>query len=145
MDRKPGPPHMSPQLQPLGELENEQVVCIDELARRVDGLLVHPIRHLQKKVLDETSCLFVAPERLEFRSDYSSIAGGFGTVVVAELDQDQSKLVAVKELRLTGSIDDRARLACVSLIGIYLWVPYHYSPSAEVWKRTQGLGTSGPS
>ena len=105
---------MSSHLRLLAVQENEQVVSADEIAREVDNSLPHLICHvLQKKVLDETSHLFVAPGRLEFLSSYASIAGGFGTVTVARLDQ--SRLVAVKELRLTGSNTDRARLTCVSL------------------------------
>ncbi len=87
----------------------------NEFLRETDNSLPHLIRcALQKKVLDETSQLFVTTGRLEFLSGYASIAGGFGTVVVARLDQ--SRLVAVKELRLAGSDTDRARLACVSLV-----------------------------
>ena len=53
----------------------------------------------------------IDPSRLERVLGYNRMVGGFGTVRVAKLDN--SLVVAVKEMRIGGDDDDRARFAIV--------------------------------
>ena len=55
----------------------------------------------------------IDPSRLERVLGYAPVVGGFGTVRVAKLDK--SILVAVKDMRVSGANDDRARFAIVRL------------------------------
>jgi hypothetical protein len=56
----------------------------------------------------------IHPGRLERVPGYPRMIGGFGTVCVAKLDD--ALLVAVKEIRISGTEDDQARFAIVRSI-----------------------------
>ena len=61
------------------------------------------------QALAESQQLIIDPRRLEYLN-YPRMVGGFGTVRLAKIDQN---LVAVKDIRIAGADDDRARFALV--------------------------------
>ena len=66
------------------------------------------------RALAESQHLTIDPTRLEDLIEYPRMIGGFGTVRVAKLDG--IFVVAIKEIRISGAGDDRARFAIVSHI-----------------------------
>jgi hypothetical protein len=52
----------------------------------------------------------IDPRRLKYINGYPRMVGGFGTVRVAKMG---ATLVAIKDIRITGANDDRARFAIV--------------------------------
>ena len=85
---------------------NEQVVGACQFNK--SSCLLNPCR--KAHALAESRHLVVDPSRLEDVENYPLMIGGFGTVRVAKLDD---KLVAVKEIRITGARADRARFSMV--------------------------------
>jgi len=61
-------------------------------------------------VLAESEHLRIDPHQLQDLPEYDVMNGGFGTVRVAKLDD---QIVAVKELRISGTRIDRGHIAMV--------------------------------
>ena len=80
--------------------------------------------------------------RLEAQQDFPSISGGFGTITVAKLDGD---LVAVKELRITGDLSNRARFANVCPASKRDPLPLMPPLPKEICARAQSMGSFTPS
>jgi hypothetical protein len=79
--------------------------------------------------------------RLETQHDFPSISGGFGTVTIAKLDGD---LVAVKELRITGDLSNRARFANVRPASECDILPLMPPLPKEICTRAQSMGSFTP-
>ena len=77
----------------------------------------------------------IDPSRLERVPEYAPVVGGFGIVRVAKFDK--SLLVAVKEIRLIGTDDDRARFAIVRCALQFLAClpncPQRFARELKVW------------